>query len=116
MIAMGYKPSQYKVLDYSMRWDIECLFSGFKSRGFSITKTQIKKTDRIERLILILTIALYWAVSTGMKPGEKKDLDTQKIYRSLISLFKRALRIIFNAALSSLNIPKRWKSKNYVGQ
>ena len=34
----------------------------------SITKTHLKHAIRIERLILILTIALYWAVSTGMKP------------------------------------------------
>ncbi|MGL5784051.1 MAG: hypothetical protein ACRCYZ_00990 [Alphaproteobacteria bacterium] len=33
---------------------------------------QLKHADRIERLILVLTIALYWAVSTGMRPLEKK--------------------------------------------
>jgi hypothetical protein len=65
------------ILDYGMRWGIECLFSDFKSRGFGITKTHLKQGERIERLILILTIALYWAVSTGMKPrdlvGTKKN-------------------------------------------
>ena len=53
------------------------MFSDFKSRGFGITKTHLKHADRIERLILILTLALYWAVSTGMKPmppyGTKKN-------------------------------------------
>lgn len=78
IISMDCKPSQYKVLDYGMRWGIECLFSDFKSRGFSITKTQIKKPDRIERLILVLTIALYWAVSTGMQTPEKKRLGHPK--------------------------------------
>lgn len=76
-IAMDCKPSKYKVLDYGMRWGIECLFSDFKSRGFGITKTQLKHSERIERLILILTISLYWAVSTGMQPrlsvGTKKN-------------------------------------------
>lgn len=76
-IAMDCKPSKYKILDYGMRWAIECLFSDFKSRGFGITKTHLKHAERIERLILILTIALYWAVSTGMKPrglgGTKKN-------------------------------------------
>jgi len=76
-IAMDCKPSKYKILDYGMRWGIECLFSDFKSRGFGITKTHLKQAARIERLILILTIALYWAVSTGMKPrvfrGTKKN-------------------------------------------
>ena len=76
-IAMDCKPSKYKILDYGMRWGIECLFSDFKSRGFGITKTHLKHAARIERLILILTIALYWAVSTGMQPrvfrGTKKN-------------------------------------------
>ena len=41
---------------------IECLFSEFKSRGCCITKT--KHAGCIECLILVL--ALYWAVSTGI--------------------------------------------------
>ena len=72
IIAMDCKPSSYRVLDYGLRWGIECMFSDFKSRGFSITKTQLRHADRIERLILVLTISLYWAVSTGMQPPEKK--------------------------------------------
>jgi hypothetical protein len=77
-IAMNCKPSKYKTLDYSMRWGIESMFSDFKSRGFSITKTQLKHTDRIERLILILTIALYWVVSAGMKPDSESSKFTKK--------------------------------------
>jgi len=68
IIAMDCTPSKYKTLDYGLRWGIECMFSDFKSRGFCITKTQLIHEDRIQRLILVLTIALYWAVSTGMKP------------------------------------------------
>ena len=60
--------THYTTLDYGMRWGIEPMFSDFKSKGFSITKTPLKHPDRIERLILILSIALYWAVSTGMEP------------------------------------------------
>ena len=71
IIAMDCKPSKYTTLDYGLRWGIEPMFSDFKSRGFGITKTHLKNTDRIERLILILTISLYWAVSTGMKPKIK---------------------------------------------
>lgn len=58
-IAMDCKPSQYKVLDYGMRWGIEFMFSDFKSRGFGITQTHLKHADRIERLILIVTIAFF---------------------------------------------------------
>lgn len=77
-IAMECNLSKYRTLDYGMRWGIECMFSDFKSRGFSITKTNLKHRDRIERLILILAIALYWAVSTGMQPKNDKTKATKK--------------------------------------
>jgi hypothetical protein len=69
--AMDCPPTKHKVLDYGMRWGIESMFSDFKSRGFGITQSQIKATDRLERLILVLTSAMYWAVSTGMQVAEK---------------------------------------------
>lgn len=76
IIAMSQAPSRGRVLDYGMRWGIEPMFSDFKSRGFGITQTHLKNPDRIERMILILTIALFWAVSTGMRP--KNTRFTQK--------------------------------------
>ena len=65
IIAMNVAPSEYKILDYGMRWSIEAMFSDFKTRGFGITQSQIKRPDRLARLILVLAIAMYWAVSTG---------------------------------------------------
>jgi hypothetical protein len=67
IIAMDCAPSKYRTLDYGMRWGIECMFADFKSRGFRITKTQLRHCDRIERLILVLTLGLYHAVSCGLK-------------------------------------------------
>ena len=80
IIAMSAEPSYLNTLDYSRRWGIEPMFSDFKSRGFGIQETQIQYPDRLGRLILVMSLALYWAVSTGMwdaaenpTPGEKKD-------------------------------------------
>src|SRR3954453_23939926 len=78
IIAMSEPPSQGRVLDYGMRWGIEPLFSDFKSRGFGITKTQLKHAHRIERLILVLTLALFWAASTGMQPRTIKHTQKKK--------------------------------------
>ncbi len=80
IIAMRDVPSKARVLDYGMRWGIEPMFSDFKSRGFGITKTQLRHADRIERLILVLTLALYWAASTGMRPTTTRA--TQKKRRA----------------------------------
>ena len=78
IIAMSEPPSKGRILDYGMRWGIEPMFSDFKSRGFGITKTQLQHADRIERLILVLTIALYWAASTGMQPRNHKYTQKKK--------------------------------------
>jgi len=66
IIAMDAAPSAYTTLDYGMRWGIENMFSDFKSRGFGLMQSQIQKPDRMERLILVMSMALYWATSCGM--------------------------------------------------
>ena len=55
------------------------MFSDFKSRGFGLEQTHIQYPDRLGRLILVMSLALYWAVSTGIwdqvnnpTPAEKK--------------------------------------------
>jgi len=80
IIAMSAQPGYLTTLDYASRWGIEPMFSDFKSRGFGIQDTQIQYPDRLGRLILMMSLALYWAVSTGMwdaaenpMPNEKKD-------------------------------------------
>lgn len=77
---------------------IESLFSDLKTRGFLITKTQLKQVDRIERLLLVLTVALYWVVSTGMM-SQKSRINSKK---------KR------KAALFLANIPKLWAYFKFV--
>lgn len=85
-IAMDSRPNEYKTRDYGLRWGIENMFSDFKSRGFSLMQTHIRIAERLERLILVLSIALHWAVSLGLsheknhqdhaeKRGPKKPLD-----------------------------------------
>jgi len=54
IIAMNVTPSEYTVLEYGMRWGIEAMLKDFKTRGFSITQSQIKKPDRLARLVLVL--------------------------------------------------------------
>jgi len=78
IIAMDCKPEMGKVLDYGMRWGIEALFSDMKSRGFGVTKTQLKDAQRIGRLLLILAVACYWAVSTGMQPKATRYYSKKK--------------------------------------
>ena len=61
---MSATPGYLKTLDYSARWAIEPMFSDFKSRGFGVEDTQIQHSDRLARLLLVMALALYIAVST----------------------------------------------------
>src|SRR3954466_3674204 len=79
IIAMSEKPGYLRTLEYADRWGIEPMFSDFKSRGFGIEETQLRYADRLDRLILVMSLALYVAVSTGQwdavhhpTPSEKK--------------------------------------------
>src|SRR5512135_2163999 len=65
IIAMSERPGYLRTLEYGQRWGIEPMFSDFKSRGFGVENTQIRYADRLGRLILVMALALYWAVSTG---------------------------------------------------
>jgi hypothetical protein len=62
---MSDKPGYLTTLDYSARWGIEPMFSDFKSRGFGLEQSQLQTPDRLSRLLLVMSLALYVAVSTG---------------------------------------------------
>jgi len=77
-IAMSDVPTTARTFDYGMRWGIEAMFSDFKSRGFGLEDSQLQRVDRMDRLILVMALALYWAVSTGMWAAENAALPVEK--------------------------------------
>ena len=117
IIAMAATPGYPKTLDYSARWAIEPMFSDFKSRGFGGADTQIRHPDRLARLLLVMALALYTAVSTGRwdaatnpTPAEKKDVKLQpgKVARSKTSYSTRGLRRIARLILNAHPLPPLW--------
>lgn len=81
IIALSDPPSYLKTLEYSQRWGIEPMFSDFKSRGFGLAQTQIRYPERLGRLILVMALALYWAVSAGMLDVLENPLPAEKKIR-----------------------------------
>ena len=70
-IAMDATPSRTTTLDYGLRWSIEPMFADFKSRGFRFHDTHLQVAKRISRLLLVLTIAMTWAVANGQAVQKK---------------------------------------------
>ena len=69
-------------MDCGMRFGIEGLFSDLKSRGFSLEDNQLKHSSRLERLLLVMALALYWAVSTDLWDEVYKPFPYGKKVRS----------------------------------
>jgi hypothetical protein len=78
IIAMSAKPGYLTTLGYAERWGIEPVFSDFKSRGFGLEQTHLQYPDRLARLILVMSLALYWAVSTGMSDQANNPIPAEK--------------------------------------
>jgi hypothetical protein len=78
IIAMDCRPSKATVLDYGSRWAIEPMFSDFKSRGFRLEDTQLEHAERLERLILLMALAMYWCVSAGRHDAQYNPTPTEK--------------------------------------
>ncbi len=79
IIALSEAPTVHRAFDYGLRWGIEAMFSDFKTRGFGLEDSHLQRPERMARLILVMALALFWAVSTGMwdavrnaTPDEKK--------------------------------------------
>ena len=117
IVAMSEAPGYLTTLDYARRWGIEPMFSDFKTRGFGLEDSQIRYPDRLARLILVMALALYFAVSTGQwdaahhaTPAERRSPEHQpkNVLRSMTSWFTRGLRRIANLLQTLQPIPQLW--------
>jgi hypothetical protein len=79
IIALSEAPTVHRAFDYGLRWGIEAMSSDFESRGFGLEDSHLQRPERLDRPILVMALALFWAVSTGMwdavhdaTPDEKK--------------------------------------------
>jgi hypothetical protein len=78
IIAMECPPTRAAVLDYGARWAIEPTFSDFKSRGFDLEDSQLEHADRLERLILIMALAMHWCVRVGRDDAVQRPTVLEK--------------------------------------
>ena len=79
---------------YERRFWIEEMFSDHKSRGLNLERTRIKEPERLERLVVAMTIAYLWIMEIGamMLDREKcKKVDNKGAQRS-VSICQIGLR------------------------
>jgi hypothetical protein len=54
------------------------MFSDFKSRGFGLQDSQMQRPDRLNRLLLIRVLAMYWCVLTGRTDARESPTAAEK--------------------------------------
>jgi hypothetical protein len=82
IIAMNDPPNRATVRDYASRWGIEPMFSDFKSRGFRLEDTQLRAPDRLDRLLVIMALAMYWCVRVGQEEARHHPTPLEKKRKS----------------------------------
>jgi hypothetical protein len=80
--------AQNWVKDYALRWGIETLFGIFKTRGFCLESTHFTDDQRVSKLFALLTLALGWAMRTGLGLHQWQPIEIKKHGRRAKSLFR----------------------------
>lgn len=105
IVACDDKPSKgLKV--YGLRWGIETFFGNSKSRGFDFEATHVTQPEKLNLLLGVMSLAIFWALQTGTYLAQHaKPLKLKKHGRPELSLFRYGLdklrQLIFQHALDS---------------
>ncbi len=76
---------------YAKRWQIETLFSCFKSRGFGLEDTHLTDQAKMKKLVAIFSIAFCWCYKIGIKQHNEKPITIKNHGRATKSLFRLGL-------------------------
>jgi hypothetical protein len=76
---------------YRLRWQIETLFGCLKTRGFCLEATHLTETERVSRLLSLLSLAFCWAMLSGEIASAQKPLKRKKHGRLEKSVFRAGI-------------------------
>lgn len=80
---------------YCLRWEIETLFSCFKTRGFNFEDTHMFDRSKVKKLIAVLAIAFCWAHRIGeWRAKMQKPIRFKKHGRPEKSIFRYGLDLL----------------------
>ena len=88
------------ISDYAKRWGIETLFGIFKTRGFCLETTHLTDSERLSKLLALLSLALCWVILTGEWLHQLKPLTIKKHGRRAKSIFRYGFDHLRNIVLN----------------
>ncbi|MDP0563239.1 MAG: transposase [Candidatus Endonucleobacter sp. (ex Gigantidas childressi)] len=78
MIVVTTKNPDSIIDDYSKRWSIEIMFGNLKSLGFDLESTHMTNLDRMDKLMGLLTIAVWCVLIEHWCYGNANQLPLNK--------------------------------------
>jgi hypothetical protein len=99
-VLSGDAASREVFMDYARRFGIEEGFRDEKSGGCELERSRIRDAEKLERLLLVVSVALIVGVSEGMSvtgAGRREEVDPHR-FRSL-SYFQIGLRWILSCVV-----------------
>ncbi len=96
VLVISSEQSGKILLEYGERWKIETLFGVLKTRGFRLEDTHLTDTERVSKLLSLLTISVSWAMLTGEKEAERKPLKIKKHGNLEKSIFRLGFEVLRN--------------------
>ena len=79
---------------YRARWSIETMFGAMKSRGFDLEATRLSASERLEKLVAVLALALVWALKVGLWRAREEPIRLKKHGRQAKSFFRHGLEYL----------------------
>lgn len=99
IVATSQSPQQ-AIADYACRWQIETLFGCLKSRGFELESTHLSHPTCLSKLLALLTLALCWAIRTGIWQAALAPIMVKTHGRKSKSVFRVGLDYLRHLVLN----------------
>lgn len=91
LIVVSPDSTTTAISDYGKRWGIETLFGMFKTRGFYLESTHFTDSERLSKLLALMSLALCWAIKMGEWLHLHQPLKIKKHGRLAKSIFRYGL-------------------------
>jgi len=100
ILATNIEPNN-ALTHYKRRWEIETLFSAFKTRGFNLEETHMSNPKKLDTLFTLLALAFVWSHTIGEWYNTIIPIKTLKHGRKAKSLFLYGLEYLARILLNS---------------
>lgn len=108
LILVSQRRPSTPLADYAQRWGIETLFGVLKTRGFCLESTHFTKMERLSKLIAILTLAMAWALKTGLWLHRQKPIPVKKHGYKAKSFFRHGFDFLRHTFSNLSFFPQRF--------